>query len=145
MTPFERKVLTVVSRIPPGRVATYGDVARLAGRPGAARAVGNILREAGRPGLPYHRVIAAGVTFAGKPPGGQTEWSGWWLRADSAEGPASGDNGAAPSTGSASPVAGPASAGLSISAQGGSVVIEEPRKTPSTAPASEERRANARG
>jgi O-6-methylguanine DNA methyltransferase len=65
MTPFERKVLTVVSRIPPGRVATYGDVARLAGRPGAARAVGNILREAGRPGLPYHRVIAAGGKLGG--------------------------------------------------------------------------------
>ena len=30
MTPFERKVLTVVSRIPVGRVTTYGDVARLA-------------------------------------------------------------------------------------------------------------------
>ena len=65
MTPFERKVLTVVSRIPPGRVATYGDVARLAGRPRAARAVGNILREAGRPGLPYHRVIAAGGKLGG--------------------------------------------------------------------------------
>ena len=65
MTPFERKVLTVVSRIPPGRVATYGDVARLAGRPRAARAVGNILREAGRPGLPYHRVIAAGGRLGG--------------------------------------------------------------------------------
>jgi O-6-methylguanine DNA methyltransferase len=65
MTTFERKVLTVVSRIPPGRVATYGDVARLAGRPGAARAVGNILREAGRPGLPYHRVIAAGGRLGG--------------------------------------------------------------------------------
>ncbi|RLP24206.1 DNA/RNA non-specific endonuclease [Mesorhizobium sp. YM1C-6-2] len=72
------------------------------------------------------RVIAADVTFAGKPPGGQTEWSGWWLRADSAEGPASGDNGAAPSTGSASPAAAPVSAGLSISAQGGSVVIDVP-------------------
>ena len=33
MTLFERKVLTVVSRIPVGRVTTYGDVARLAGRP----------------------------------------------------------------------------------------------------------------
>ena len=62
---FERKVLTVVSRIPAGRVATYGDVARLAGRPGAARAVGNILREANRPGLPYHRVIAAGGRLGG--------------------------------------------------------------------------------
>jgi O-6-methylguanine DNA methyltransferase len=65
MTPFERKVLTVVSRIPAGRVATYGDVARLAGRPGAARAVGNILREANRSGLPYHRVIAAGGRLGG--------------------------------------------------------------------------------
>lgn len=59
MTPFEKKVLTVVSRIPAGRVVTYGDVAQLAGRPGAARAVGNILRGANRPGLPYHRVIGA--------------------------------------------------------------------------------------
>lgn len=65
MTPFERKVLTVVSRIPVGRVTTYGDVARLAGRPGAARAVGNILRRAGRPGLPYHRVIAANGKLGG--------------------------------------------------------------------------------
>ena len=65
MTPFERKVLTVVSRIPVGRVTTYGDVARLAGRPGAARAVGNIMREADRPGLPYHRVIAAGGRLGG--------------------------------------------------------------------------------
>ena len=65
MTPFERKVLTVVSRIPVGRVTTYGDVARLAGRPGAARAVGNILREADEPGLPYHRVIAAGGKLGG--------------------------------------------------------------------------------
>ena len=60
MTPFERRVLTIVSRIPVGRVTTYGDVARLAGRPGAARAVGNIMRRGDRPGLPYHRVIAAG-------------------------------------------------------------------------------------
>ena len=30
-TPFARRVLRVVARIPVGRVATYGDVARLAG------------------------------------------------------------------------------------------------------------------
>jgi O-6-methylguanine DNA methyltransferase len=65
MTPFERRVLTLVSRIPIGRVTTYGDIARLAGRPGAARAVGNILRQADRPGLPYHRVIAAGGALGG--------------------------------------------------------------------------------
>ncbi len=65
MTPFERRVLTIVSRIPPGRVTTYGDVARLAGKPGAARAVGNIMRQADRPGLPYHRVIGAGGGLGG--------------------------------------------------------------------------------
>jgi len=54
-----------VARIPTGRVATYGDIARLAGRPGAARAVGNILREAPDPRLPYHRVIGAGGLIGG--------------------------------------------------------------------------------
>ena len=39
--PFARRVLTVVRSIPPGRVATYGDVATIAGRPRAARAVGH--------------------------------------------------------------------------------------------------------
>ena len=65
MTPFERRVLTLVSRIPVGRVTTYGDIARLAGKPGAARAVGNIMRRGDRPGLPYHRVIAAGGGLGG--------------------------------------------------------------------------------
>src|SRR4029450_5996918 len=64
-TGFERRVLSIVARIPVGRVTTYGDVARLAGKPPAARAVGNIMREAGRPGLPYHRVIAAGGQLGG--------------------------------------------------------------------------------
>ena len=58
-------MLAVVARIPPGRVATYGDVAALAGSPRAARAVGNIMRTARRPGLPCHRVIAAGGRIGG--------------------------------------------------------------------------------
>ena len=65
MTPFERRVLTIVSRIPVGRVTTYGDIALMAGKPGAARAVGNIMRTADRPGLPYHRVISAGGGLGG--------------------------------------------------------------------------------
>ena len=64
-TSFEQRVLSVVSRIPAGRVTTYGEVAALAGRPGAARAVGNIMRQASRPGLAYHRVIAAGGRLGG--------------------------------------------------------------------------------
>ena len=62
---FAEHVLRVVGRIPSGRVATYGDVAALAGRPGAARAVGNIMARARRPGLPYHRVVAAGGRVGG--------------------------------------------------------------------------------
>jgi O-6-methylguanine DNA methyltransferase len=58
-------VLSVVRRVPPGRVTTYGTVARLAGKPRAARAVGNIMREAHAPGVPYHRVIAAGGALGG--------------------------------------------------------------------------------
>ena len=63
--PFSRRVLLVVRRIPPGRVATYGDVARLAGQPRAARAVGNIMRGCNRPDVPCHRVIAAGGRLGG--------------------------------------------------------------------------------
>lgn len=58
-------MLSVVRRIPVGRVTTYGAVARLAGKPRAARAVGNIMRDARVPGLPYHRVIAAGGALGG--------------------------------------------------------------------------------
>jgi methylated-DNA-[protein]-cysteine S-methyltransferase len=60
-----RRVLAVVARVPPGRVTTYGDVAALAGRPGAARAVGNVMARATQPGVPYHRVIAAGGALGG--------------------------------------------------------------------------------
>src|SRR5262245_3679189 len=62
---FQSRVLTVVRRIPPGRVATYGDVAAMAGKPRAARAVGNIMRECRRPDVPCHRVIAAGGRLGG--------------------------------------------------------------------------------
>jgi O-6-methylguanine DNA methyltransferase len=62
---FTARVLSVVRRIPPGRVATYGDVAALAGKPRAARAVGNIMKGCGRPDVPCHRVIAAGGRLGG--------------------------------------------------------------------------------
>jgi O-6-methylguanine DNA methyltransferase len=58
-------VLSAVRRIPPGRVATYGDIAALAGQPLAHRAVGNIMRECRDPGTPCHRVIAAGGSLGG--------------------------------------------------------------------------------
>jgi len=64
-TTFAERVLRTLQRIPAGRVTTYGDVARLAGRPSAARAVGNVMRAASAPGLPYHRVVAAGGRVGG--------------------------------------------------------------------------------
>jgi O-6-methylguanine DNA methyltransferase len=63
--PFSARVLSVVRRIPPGRVATYGEIAALAGQPRAARAVGNIMRTCRRPDVPCHRVIAAGGRLGG--------------------------------------------------------------------------------
>jgi O-6-methylguanine DNA methyltransferase len=62
---FTARVLAILRRIPPGRVTTYGDIARMAGHPGAARAVGTIMRLAKEPHLPYHRVIAAGGRVGG--------------------------------------------------------------------------------
>ena len=64
-SPFTARVLSAVRRIPPGRVATYGDIAALAGRPRACRAVGNIMRDCHQPGVPCHRVIAAGGRLGG--------------------------------------------------------------------------------
>jgi methylated-DNA-protein-cysteine methyltransferase-like protein len=57
---IDQRIWQVVMLIPPGRVATYGDVARQAGLPGAARRVGRALR--GLPedtAIPWHRVINA--------------------------------------------------------------------------------------
>jgi O-6-methylguanine DNA methyltransferase len=67
-TAFARRVLAVVRSIPAGRVATYGDVAVLAGRLGAARAVGNVMRGCADPTVPCHRVIAAGGALGGYGP-----------------------------------------------------------------------------
>lgn len=53
-----RRMLGVVRRIPRGKVATYGDVAYVAGFPGAARQVSWALH--GSRGLPWHRVVGAG-------------------------------------------------------------------------------------
>lgn len=65
MKSFGRRVLAVVRRIPAGRVATYGDVARMAGSPRAWRAVGTIMRECRDPHVPCHRVIGAGGALGG--------------------------------------------------------------------------------
>jgi O-6-methylguanine DNA methyltransferase len=77
---FARRVLQLVSRIPAGQVATYGDLARMAGRPRAARAVGTLMRIAPRRDLPYHRVVAADGRLGGF--GGRPEFKRELLRAE---------------------------------------------------------------
>ncbi len=52
-----REFYAVVRRIPRGRVVTYGQVAELAGHPGAARAVGAAMRASSGRGLPWQRVV----------------------------------------------------------------------------------------
>src|SRR5882757_5714064 len=55
-----RRLYAVVRRVPRGRVATYGQIAALAGLPRHARLVGyalNVLPEASD--LPWHRVVNA--------------------------------------------------------------------------------------
>ncbi len=57
-TSTQERVWRIVREIPPGKVATYGQIARLAGMPTHARLVGRILR--GLPAgtaLPWHRVV----------------------------------------------------------------------------------------
>lgn len=54
-----RRILQVVAAIPPGRVMSYGEVARRAGFPRGARLAAAALRGANEPGLPWHRVVRA--------------------------------------------------------------------------------------
>lgn len=65
MREFRSRVLASVRRIPRGRVATYGDIAALAGSPRAWRAVGTILRECRDPATPCHRVIGSAGHLGG--------------------------------------------------------------------------------
>lgn len=55
---FVEAVYRVVATIPRGKVMTYGQVAELAGMPGAAREVGTIMsRVPASKNLPCHRVV----------------------------------------------------------------------------------------
>lgn len=77
---FRQRVLAAVKRIPPGRVATYGDIAAMAGSPRAARAVGTAMRECRDPRIPCHRVIGAAGALGGY--GGSLQLKRELLRAE---------------------------------------------------------------
>jgi len=59
MMTFADRVRRVVQKIPKGKTRTYGEVARLAGSPGAARAVGTLMKNNYDTTVPCHRVICA--------------------------------------------------------------------------------------
>ena len=69
---FYQKIYEIVKEIPPGKVLTYQDVARLAGSPGASRAVGSAMKN--NPDnkiIPCHRVVGStgqmhGFAFGGE-------------------------------------------------------------------------------
>ena len=52
------QVVRCIRALPPGKVSSYGAIARAAGWPGAARQVVRILQQV--PGLPWHRVLGSG-------------------------------------------------------------------------------------
>ena len=63
------RIWHVVSLIPPGRVANYGQIASLAGLPNGAREVGRVLGQLPiDTTLPWHRVITSSgrIAFAPK-------------------------------------------------------------------------------
>jgi methylated-DNA-protein-cysteine methyltransferase related protein len=57
---YYEDIRKTVCRIPHGKVATYGNVARKAGYPGTARQVSWALRHADVQGIPWQRVLGSG-------------------------------------------------------------------------------------
>lgn len=66
MSDFSDIVYAITRQIPPGKVATYGQIAKLAGNPGAARAVGSLMKKnPDAPHTPCHRVVAVDGSLTG--------------------------------------------------------------------------------
>ena len=63
---FKEKVYKFTSKIPKGKVATYGQIAGLAGSPRAARAVGMCMKtNTNAPVIPCHRVVGSDGSLTG--------------------------------------------------------------------------------
>ncbi len=68
MEDASRRIIALVRAIPRGRVASYGQIAAMAGLPNGARQVARLLHSsAGAHRLPWHRVInaAGGISLPG--------------------------------------------------------------------------------
>ena len=58
MSPFTEEVIKIIQAIPAGKVASYGQIAYVAGNPRGARQVSRILHTCTKKyKLPWHRVI----------------------------------------------------------------------------------------
>ena len=58
LTEFSKKVIQTIKKIPKGKVATYGQIARIAGKEHASRGVAWILNSSSKKyQLPWHRVL----------------------------------------------------------------------------------------
>jgi len=63
---FEKRVLSHLRAVPPGRVTTYGNMAATLGSPGAARTVGGVMAKNPFPIIiPCHRVVRSDRTLGG--------------------------------------------------------------------------------
>lgn len=64
-------ILGTIRSVPYGRVATYGQIAELAGAKGAARAVGRVMRNLpADTQIPWHRILNASGTISIPQPSG---------------------------------------------------------------------------
>lgn len=64
MNPFFKQVYEIVEQIPYGTVISYGEIAKLLGRPRAAREVGRAMRYCPED-LPWQRVVMADGSITG--------------------------------------------------------------------------------
>jgi methylated-DNA-protein-cysteine methyltransferase-like protein len=71
---FASHIISIIKRIPRGRVATYGQIAALAGNPRGARAVIWLLHSSsGKEKLSWHRVINSKGMISLRPGNGYEE------------------------------------------------------------------------
>ena len=77
-TPFQQELARALRGVPRGEVVTYGELAALAGRPGAARAAGTFCAHNALPiFVPCHRVVAS--TGLGSYGSSGVEYKRWLL------------------------------------------------------------------
>src|SRR5690349_21093373 len=61
-----RDVYTLLTEIPPGKVSTYGDIAKALGHPKASRIIGRIIANNPNPiSVPCHRVVKSNGEIGG--------------------------------------------------------------------------------